>query len=377
MVEQLSWGHEPSADNSRRPGATIGARRRRAAKAKRGRFAHVYSALDLGTNNCRLLVAKPTRDGFRVIDAFSRIVRLGEGIDDDRLLSVEAMDRTIDALHICARKMRAGGVTRARCVATEACRAARNGADFVARVKAETGLELDVIASAEEASLAAAGCAPLVKRGARHALIFDIGGGSTELIWLRMPHPRARGERRRRRVSQRIQAWTSIPVGVVTLAERFGGHDVDRRAYEAMIADVAEDLHVFERMYELRPRMADGRAQLIGTSGTVTTIAGVFLDLPRYDRRQVDGIWLERADAIAVSEKLVAMSYAERAAHPCIGNERADLVLAGCAIFEAICRIWPVKRFRVADRGLREGILQSLMQDADGEVPRPPQRRQP
>ena len=344
---------------------------------KRGRFAHVYSALDLGTNNCRLLVAKPTRDGFRVIDAFSRIVRLGEGVGDDRLLSAEAMDRTIAALRICARKMRAGGVTRARCVATEACRSARNGADFVARVKAETGLELDVIPSAEEAQLAAAGCVPLVKRGARHALIFDIGGGSTELIWLKMPHPRARGERRRRGLTQRIQAWTSIPVGVVTLAERFGGRDVDRSGYEAMIADVTNDLNVFEGMYDLRPRIERGQAQLIGTSGTVTTIAGVYLDLPRYDRRQVDGIWLERAEAVAVSEKLVAMSYGERAAHPCIGSERADLVIAGCAIFEAICRTWPVKRFRVADRGLREGILQSLMQAADGEARPPPPRRQP
>jgi len=321
-----------------------------------GRWGHIYAALDLGTNNCRLLVARPTRQGFRVIDAFSRIVRLGEGMGASGEISEAAMARTIEALRICARKMRRRGVTRARHVATEACRRAVNCAAFLERVHRETGIDLEIINTAEEARLAVSGCRPLILPEARHALVFDIGGGSTELIWLDLTRPEA--------VAQTI----SVPIGVVTLAERHGGHEVSPETYAKMVAEVAERLRPFEAAHGVGELVAAGEVQMIGTSGTVTTLAGVDLALPRYDRNRVDGVWLDFERVRALCERLRATDYAGRVAHPCIGVERADLVIGGCAILEAICELWPVGRLRVADRGIREGILQALMRDADREA---------
>ncbi len=325
---------------------------------RRGRFDHIYAALDLGTNNCRLLVARAADDGFRVIDAFSRIVRLGEGLGQSGVLSEAAMGRTIAALRICAAKLDRRGVTRLRAVATEACRRAVNCADFVGRVADETGLVLDIISTAEEARLALAGCAPLLDYGNRHALVFDIGGGSTELMWLRLDPGRP----------PHLIGWLSMPIGVVTLAERHGGIDIGAGAFERMVAEVAAELAPFEAAHDVRRHLAELPVQMLGTSGTVTTVAGVHLDLARYDRTQVDGIWLAAEDVCTVTERLAAMRYDERAAHGCIGVDRADLVVAGCAILAAILRAWPLERLRVADRGVREGVLLDLMRAADTEI---------
>ena len=345
MVDAESHGRVPSG------GEAGGGRRRRAGQGARGRWAHVYAALDLGTNNCRLLVARPTAGGFRVIDAFSRIVRLGEGLGASGVISEAAMGRTVEALGVCAAKMRRRGVTRARNVATETCRKAQNCDAFLERVRAETDLELEIISAGEEARLAVSGCMPLVVEEARHALVFDIGGGSTELIWLH-----------RGRDGNRVDT-ISLPIGVVTLAERYGGDAVSREFYADMVAEVAVGLVPFDRRHGIAERVAGGGVQMLGTSGTVTTLAGVHLDLPRYDRSRVDGSWLSFDDALAISDRLRAMS-----ANPCIGVERADLVVAGCAILEAICRTWPVGRLRVADRGIRECVLQALLRAADRET---------
>jgi exopolyphosphatase/guanosine-5'-triphosphate,3'-diphosphate pyrophosphatase len=313
----------------------------------------IYGALDLGTNNCRLLVARPSGDGFHVIDAFSRIIRLGEGISASGRINEAAIERAVDALGICRDKMRNRGVTRARLIATEACRAAANGAEFRARVASEVGLELEVIDRETEAELAAAGCTPLIDPEADGVILFDIGGGSSELVRLARSVPVERGP-----PLPQIEAWVSLPVGVVTLAERHGGHEVTRDVYEAMVAEVAGFVDPF--VTESGSRGID-RVHLLGTSGTVTTIAGVHLDLRRYERRRVDGCWMSHEEVTAVIERLLDMSYDERAANPCIGSERADLVLAGCAILEAIRRAFPCPRLRVADRGLREGMLVKMM----------------
>lgn len=320
-----------------------------------GRWAHTYAALDLGTNNCRLLVARPTRSGFRVIDSFSRIVRLGQGISASGRLAEPAMERALSALKVCAGKMNRRQVTVSRSVATEACRKAANGREFLARVEAETGLTLDIIDPAEEARLAAVGCTPLMDRQCSHALVFDIGGGSTEVMWLRVCTDS----------QPELLSWTSVPWGVVTLAESYGGRDISRDCYEAMVTRIQDELWPFEEAQGLREAMAGGRAQMLGTSGTVTTLAALKLDLPRYDRRRVDGVYLEAEDLADVSKRLAAMSYDERTLHPCIGRGRADLVIAGCAIFDAIFRIWPSPRIRVADRGVRDGMLFHLMEQAD------------
>ncbi|PKQ09310.1 MAG: Ppx/GppA phosphatase [Alphaproteobacteria bacterium HGW-Alphaproteobacteria-12] len=316
----------------------------------------LYAALDLGTNNCRLLIARRALDGFTVVDSYSRIVRLGEGLAKYGVLGDAAMARAIDALKICADKMARRGVKRARMIATAACRTAVNGTDFIERVKRETGLALEIVSTEDEARLAVAGCAPLLDRTCASALVFDIGGGSTELIWVRM-RGAAAGARERK---PEIGDWISLPCGVVTLAERYGGLEVPGNIYARMVAEVAGQLQPF-----LERVAAEGGMEnfhLLGTSGTVTTIAGVHLGLERYDRTRVDGIWISPADVDRVTRSLLEMTYANRAAHPCVGHDRADLVLAGCAIFEAIADAWPADRLRVADRGLREGILLSLME---------------
>ncbi|PRX09006.1 UNVERIFIED_ORG: exopolyphosphatase/guanosine-5'-triphosphate,3'-diphosphate pyrophosphatase [Martelella mediterranea] len=315
----------------------------------------LYAALDLGTNNCRLLIAQPTRHNqFRVVDGFSRIVRLGEGLAATGSLSPEAMDRAVEALSLCAAKLKGRSVRRMRLIATEACRAADNGDAFLARVRNETGLELEVINRETEARLAVSSCASLIGRETRSAVLFDIGGGSSEIAVIRF------GENRSLRIANHISHWTSLPVGVVTLSERYGGHHVTPAIFEDMVAEVTALLGDFH-CPEIEGNAHDNGFHLIGTSGTVTTLAGVHLDLPRYDRRKVDGIWLSNDEVSAMQDKLLSWDFAGRAANPCIGPDRADLVLAGCAILEAIRRRWPAPRMRVADRGLREGILTDMM----------------
>jgi exopolyphosphatase/guanosine-5'-triphosphate,3'-diphosphate pyrophosphatase len=316
--------------------------------------APTYAALDLGTNNCRLLVARPAGESFRVIDAFSRIIRLGEGVSRSGRISEAAIERAVDALGVCRDKMRSRGVTRARLIATEACRAAENGIEFRARIAEEVGLDLHVIDRETEATLAATGCTPLMDPHADGVILFDIGGGSSELVCLDRSPPCRRGP-----PPPRIKAWVSLPVGVVTLAERHGGHMVTPEIYAAMIAEVTALVSRFVAEHGL----GTGHVHLLGTSGTVTTIAGVHLDLRRYERRRVDGCWMGNDEATRVIERLLAMSYEDRVANPCIGAERADLVLAGCAILDAIRAAFPCRRLRVADRGLREGMLVEMMRE--------------
>ena len=323
-----------------------------------------YAALDLGTNNCRLLVARPSRRGFKVIDAFSRIIRLGEGVSASGRLSEAAVERTLDALKVCAAKIRRHRVVRSGLIATEACRLAANADEFLERARAETGLDITIVSRETEAKLAVSGCASLIDFGCDFALVFDIGGGSSELIWLdlgRRKHTSRHSLSERLEAQGCITAWTSLPVGVVTLAERFGGKFVNRDMFQAMVAHVVELLQPFEAEHGLRDRLSRGKTHLLGTSGTVTTVAGVHLGLPRYERSRVDGCWLDIAEVRAVTAGLLDASYEERVAEPCIGKERADLVLAGCAILEAMLQMWPCERLRVADRGLREGILATLM----------------
>jgi exopolyphosphatase / guanosine-5'-triphosphate,3'-diphosphate pyrophosphatase len=323
-----------------------------------------YAALDLGTNNCRLLVARPSRRGFKVIDAFSRIIRLGEGVSSSGKLSEAAIERTLEALKVCAAKIKRHRVVRSGLIATEACRLAANGPEFLERARAETGLDITIVSREAEAKLAVSGCASLIDFGCDFALVFDIGGGSSELVWLdlrRHKHTWRHSLSERLEAQGCIAAWTSLPVGVVTLAERFGGKFVNRETFLAMVEHVAELLRPFEAEHGLRSRLCSGKTHLLGTSGTVTTLAGVHLGLPRYERSRVDGCWLDIAEVRTVTAGLLDASYEERVAEPCIGKERADLVLAGCAILEAMLQLWPCERLRVADRGLREGILSTLM----------------
>jgi exopolyphosphatase/guanosine-5'-triphosphate,3'-diphosphate pyrophosphatase len=311
---------------------------------------HTYGAIDLGTNNCRLLIARPTGGGFTVVDAFSRVVRLGEGLSQTGRLSAEAMDRTAAALAICAEKLRRRNVSLSRAVATEACRRAVNGREFVERVRRETGIALDIIAPHEEARLAVLGCHKVLQPGDGPALIFDIGGGSTELVLI--DHVDG---------VPKIRSWWSAPWGVVSLTESEGlpalGGSERLAAYGRMRERARES---FSRFAETLPKASDD-IRLLGTSGTVTTLASVHLALPSYDRRAVDGLHVPTEAMQKISSMIAGMDFEERANLPCIGRDRADLVVAGCAILEAILEIWPAPSLGVADRGIREGILRSLM----------------
>ena len=316
----------------------------------------LYAALDLGTNNCRLLIATPSRPGqFRVVDSFSRIVRLGEGFGTSGRLSDQAMNRAIEALKICRDKLESKNIRRRRLIATEACRSASNGADFLERVREEAGLELEIVDRQTEASLAVSGCGTLVNRETDALVLFDIGGGSSEIALIDVTC------RRSSRLAEHITAWTSLPVGVVTLAEKFGGRDVTPENYAEMVAYVAGMLNDFSERHKLGELAQSTHFHLLGTSGTVTTLAGIHLGLERYDRRRVDGMWMGSQDVTDMTAKLLSWDFKTRVANPCIGADRADLVLAGCAILDAIRQIWPSERLLVADRGLREGILTELM----------------
>ncbi len=338
----------PVAPETLRPSAPVGHRPTRQDP--------VYAAIDLGTNNCRMLIARPETEGFRVIDSFSRVTRLGEGLTSTGCLSRAAQDRTIEALKRCADKMDRRGVTLSRNVATEACRRAVNGPEFVDRVRDETGVALECITADEEARLALAGCASLLTRDHPYALVFDIGGGSTELLWVKLtdsPFPC-------------VEGFATLPLGVVTVAEDCGGGDLSERTYRTVVEHVEHLLRPFEARHRVGVEIARGRAQMLGTSGTVTTLGGLHLGLTRYDRSSVDGLTIGFETVHELSRGLAAMTHRQRADSPCIGPQRADLVLAGCAILEAICRMWPVGDLTIADRGLREGMLIDLM------GPRPP-----
>ncbi len=342
-----------------------------------------FAALDLGTNNCRMLVGAPSGDGFRVLDSFSRIVRLGEGLHDTGRLSAEAMARAMDALHTCAARLARRNIRSVRAIATEACRRAANGREFLGRVRHETGIDIAVISAREEAELALESCAPLLgeslnlARGdaagdglaqstacaSRRALLFDIGGGSTELAWVRL------GEPGRRLPAPQLIGYVSLPLGVVTLAERFGEAGFAPEGYRAMVDDVADRLLGFERTHCIRREIQAGGVAMLGTSGTVTTLAGIALGLERYSRALIDGFVLTRPAADAALAMLRDLGRAGLSQHPCVGPERVDFVLPGCAIFEAIRERFPAAEVKVADRGLREGMLLRMIR---GERPRRP-----
>lgn len=378
--------HEPRAEHARpasgrapaaRPAANRPAQARHEGAKRRGRGPAI-AALDLGTNNCRILIARAEGHGFQVIDAFSRVVRLGEGLAETGRLSEGAMARAVAALSICADRIRKHKVRRFRAIATEACRRASNCDEFLRRVEDATGLELDVIGAEEEARLAVAGCAPLIDPAVEQLLVFDIGGGSTELIrvdlakappakrkalLMALAHGDSRSERARA-AGRHIADWISAPAGVVTLGERFPQVD-DRARFEAMTDHVSELIAPFVEQAGFRDAPEDfwERTQLLGASGTITTLAGVHLGLARYERHRVDGLWIAPGDVHAIISRLASMTPAQRAAIPCIGTDRATNLMSGAAILRAILQAAPARRLRVADRGLREGVLYGLAQD--------------
>jgi len=352
----------------RRPGSGPAASRRTAVAATAHDPQILYAALDLGTNNCRLMIATLHNSQFKIVEAFSRIVRLGEGLSLTGHLADRAMERALRALKICAEKIEKRGVGRIRAVATQACRIAGNGRDFISRVERETGLRLTIISPEEEARLSVMGCASLLDGTGldpcpRAALVMDVGGGSTELSWVELTAGGRRGQPLNASGQMpKPRYWISLPVGVVTLAERFPepGEGGNRDWFNAMVADVTTRLTGFTDADPLREAFDCGEAYIVGTSGAITSLAGMHLGLDRYDRSKVDGLWMEHGHCQDVIQRLLDLGREGREQQPCIGRDRADLVLAGAAILEAVLTLWPCQRLRVADRGLREGLLLSM-----------------
>ncbi|MEP3653347.1 MAG: Ppx/GppA phosphatase family protein [Litorimonas sp.] len=362
MPDAQNAGSDKAAPNGRSP------RRRPRHKRGSGRggrsnghHANTFAAVDLGTNNCRLLIARDAGESFRIIDSYSRVVRLGQGLAATGRLSDESMNAAVEAITVCASKMKSKRVKRWRCVATEACRRASNGEAFLKRVKDETGITLEVISPRVESRLAVMGCVNLVDPTKDVALVIDIGGGSTELSWVDVR--KLRDDQANHRLHRPpISAWASLPIGVVTLSELVPEID-DKTVWYDQLRDVVRQ-KIKEQGCETRftNLFQQGRGHLIGTSGTITSLAGIHLKLPYYQRSKVDGLWLRSADAVSVARDMGSRTFDERAKEPCIGKDRASLLVAGCAITDVLCEMWPSKMIRVADRGLREGILIGLMQ---------------
>ncbi|MEQ8559231.1 MAG: Ppx/GppA phosphatase family protein [Henriciella sp.] len=319
----------------------------------------LYAAVDLGTNNCRLLVAAPSRGGFTVVDSHSQIARLGEGLAQTGRLSDAAMDRAFNALEAIAKKLKAKRVGRIRCIATEACRKAENGPEFINEIRERTGLTFKIIGAQEEARLALIGCHNLIHPDASDILVLDIGGGSTELSLVDAAKAREAGLNGMLKRAP-IKAWTSIPYGVVTLTEAFAGMD-EAEAWPKMRALIGEHVDAWADKHKVREALSAPGAHIIGTSGTVTCVAGVNFGLPRYRRDLVDGKWMDRDSCQVTMDELIKAGPEGRAEFPTIGEERAGLMLAGCALMEAVWDLAPQARMRVADRGLREGLLLSMM----------------
>lgn len=361
--------HEVSGPANTAPVTSDGSERkrkkRRSSQNGRGK---TYAALDLGTNNCRLLVARPAGDGFRVVDSYSKVVRLGKGLSATGRLSDESMSLAVDAIGVCARKMKSKNVKRWRCVATQACRQASNGEEFLSEVKKQTGITLEVISPRVEARLAVMGCLNLIDMNKDVVLVVDIGGGSTELSWVDVRRLRdSAGSLRVHRPP--ISAWASLPVGVVTLSEQIPEHEDRATWYEDMKNRVRECIDDAGCATRFTNVFNAGRGHLVGTSGTITSLAGIHLKLPYYQRDKVDGLWMPANAAVEIARNMASRSLESRASEPSIGADRAKLLVAGCAITDVLCEMWPSKRIRVADRGLREGMLMGLMQQTQKLAP--------
>lgn len=330
-------------------------------RGPRGRKPKSYAALDLGTNNCRLLIARPVDEGFRVIDSYSKVVRLGKGLSATGRLSDESMELAVEAIATCARKMKSKSVKRWRCVATQACRQAENGHEFMTRVKSETGVSLEIISPRVEARLSVMGVINLIDMNKDAVLVVDIGGGSTELSWVDVRKLRDMDEPLQAHRPP-ISAWASLPVGVVTLSEQVPEHEDRATWYADMKARVKECIEEAGCGTRFTKTFKAGKGHLIGTSGTITSLAGIYQKLPYYQRNKVDGSWMPAASAVEIARDMASRSPDSRAQEPCIGYDRAKLLVAGCAITDVLCEMWPSDKIRVADRGLREGILMGLMQ---------------
>ncbi|UWQ16884.1 Ppx/GppA phosphatase family protein [Jannaschia sp. M317] len=340
--------------------------------------AELYAALDLGTNSCRMLIAQPKGSQLHVVDSFSKSVQLGNGLEQSGRLSRSSMARTIGALKICRRKLDTHEVKRMRLVATEACRRATNADEFIRLVERETGLPLEIIEPEEEARLAVVSCAPLVSTKTEQLLVVDIGGGSTELVWIdltRVPrHDRARAIMRLHSGFQagadspfpaaKVVDWISIPLGVATLKDQFRDVTDDAARFALMSWHFEECLAEFSP-YADAEGDSDPGFQIVGTSGTVTTVAATHLNLRRYDRNKVDGLSMTTDQIDRVIRGYLALGPEGRRNDPRIGRDRHTLIMSGAAILQALLRVWPTDRLSVADRGLREGLLYAQM-SADG-----------
>ena len=335
----------------------------------------IIAAIDLGTNSCRLLVARVNVAGIRtnyfrsrpkpvawkVIDSFAKVVRLGEGMYSHDELSHDAIERTMEALSICRKKLDKYNMHSMRAVATEACRRATNKEVLVNRAREELGLNLEVICAEEEARLALKGCSAILDSRIPYGIVFDIGGGSTEVILVRLKRENKRSPGYA--VPFDVIDSISIPYGVVTTTEAVDLADNQEYVHKMLHEKITDMLSEFVSKNKIIELIKNNEIQVAGSSGTVTTLAAYHLGLAQYERRLVDGMTISYEDLHIVIEKIFAMDKQGSLEESTVGFGRADYVLTGSVILKALCEVIPAKTMRIADRGVREGILIDLMLD--------------
>lgn len=301
------------------------------------------AAVDLGTNTVRLLVVEAEGREWRPLHQSQRVTRLGEGQAETGRLLEAPMQRTVDTVSEFIAAARGLGASEIRVVATSAVREAPNRAELLALLRAATGLDASVVSGEEEARLTLQGVAAGLPQLGGSFVLFDIGGGSTELVL---------GE------DGRLGAVVSLQLGVVRLAERYGdAGPVDWARFALMRGEIDGRL-----AREIPARIIEARAPaLVGTAGTVTTLAALDLGLPAYDASRVQGHTLARGAVERLLNRLGALAVAERARLPCLEPGRADVIIPGIAICLAVMDRLGYGSLVVSDRGLREGILCEIL----------------
>ena len=295
-----------------------------------------FAAIDLGSTNCRLVIVDIIEDKYKIICSFSEILNLGRNLSFSNEFNDEIIEKTIEIFKIISQKLKYYNVLSYRCVATEACRQSINSDELVKRIHERTNIEIEIIPSKEEARLCLKSCLNHNVNLNDFNLVFDIGGGSTEIIIFDSIY------------SNKDFDFLSIPIGVINFSEK-----VSLFKTEKVLGQLEKQMMFFSK----KKKIHNEPISIIGSCGTVTTLCAIHLKLNYYQKSLVDNTLLEIEDLKQTCNFVKRLSSEEKEKHPCIGPQRINLLDNGILILEKILESWPVKRILVSDRGLREGII--------------------
>lgn len=310
-----------------------------------------FAAIDLGSRNCRTIVGCQSKAGaFEYIETYSKSVSLADGVAASKKLSRKSMDRTIEALAFCSKVLsRYAGLTYLA-VATDAMRRAENASVFIKRVKRELGLIISIITPQEEAYYAALGCIEVLSLETEIFVVFDIGGGSSEIALCRQKSDK----------DIELIDSLSIPYGVINLLE--SKDHLTFSGYSNLVQKISDLSRDFLNQYATTLDFVNN-FQCIGTSGTTTTVAALNMNLRFYDREKINDSILQFSEILKTVHYVQSLSEDERKLHPYISQSNEDLVLGGLTILEGIVRGLPASTITVTDRGVRDGVVYALTHD--------------